>query len=118
MRRTYTRDPARHNLAPLRHERVQHLHIFVIDIVDLLDAEPAYFLAPEILLLLSRNRFIAARGPLRGAAWSSFRFSHYATSPPFGRPGMGPPGASVNAAASAGCAGAGVAGDRKSTRLN
>src|ERR1019366_2340147 len=76
VRRAHARNAARHDLAPLRHEGVQHLHVLVVDIVDLLDAEPAYLLAPEILLLLGGNRLVAARGALRRAAWSSFRFRH------------------------------------------
>src|ERR1039457_70127 len=76
MRRAHARNAARHNLAPLRYEGVQHLHVLVVDIVDLLDAEPANLLAPEILFLLGGNRLVAAGGALRRAAWSSFRFRH------------------------------------------
>src|ERR1035438_8723218 len=76
VRRAHARYTARHDLTPLRHAGVQHLHVLVVDIVDLLDAEPAYLLAPEILLLLGGNRLVAARGTLRRAAWSSFRFRH------------------------------------------
>ena len=71
MRRANARDAARNDLAPLRHEGVQQLHVLVVDVVDLLDAEAADFLAPEILLLLRGDGFVAAGGPLRGAAWSS-----------------------------------------------
>src|SRR5689334_13262490 len=63
---------ARHDLAALGHEGVQQLHILVVDVVDLLDAEAAYLLAPEILFLLRGDGLVAARGPLAGAAWSSF----------------------------------------------
>ena len=56
------RDPPRHDLAALGDKRVQHLDVFVVDVVDLLDAEAAYFLAPEILLLPREPRFVAAGG--------------------------------------------------------
>src|SRR5205085_10586086 len=51
-------------------------HVLVVDIVDLLDAEAAHLLAAEILLLLSGNCLVAARGPLSRAARSSFGFWH------------------------------------------
>src|SRR5207245_567440 len=54
-RSAYARDAARNDLTPLGDERVQHLDVLVIDVVDLLDAEPASFLAPEILLLLRNH---------------------------------------------------------------
>ena len=69
-------DAARDDLAALRHEGVQQLHVFIVDVVDLLDAEPADFLPPEILFLLRGDGFIATRGPLARAAWSSFKFGH------------------------------------------
>ena len=59
-----TGDAAGNNRAPLGDERVEHLDVFVVNVVDLLDAEPAYLLAPEILLLLRGNRLVAAGGPL------------------------------------------------------
>ncbi len=63
MRSANTGDTARRDLAPLADECVQHLRVFVIDVVDLLDAEPAHFLAPEILLLRG-DRLVAPGGPL------------------------------------------------------
>src|SRR5450759_2159179 len=54
-----TRDAAWHDLTPLGNEPVQHLDVFVIDVVDLLNAEAAHFLAPEILLLLRQHRLVA-----------------------------------------------------------
>src|ERR1700687_3961212 len=72
MRGANAGDAARDDLAALRHKGVQQLYILVIDVVDLLDAEPANFLAPEICFLLRGDGLIAARGPLTGAAWSSF----------------------------------------------
>ena len=65
-----TGDAARHDLAALGDERHEHPHVFVIDIVDLLDAETAHFLAPEILLLGSQ-RLVAAGGALRSAHGTS-----------------------------------------------
>ena len=64
MRRADAGNTARDDLAALGHEGVQQLQIFVIDVVDLLDAEPADFLAPEILLLLGSD----GRRPLRSAS--------------------------------------------------
>src|SRR5579863_8544129 len=67
MGRAHARDPPRHNLAALGHKGVQHLHIFVIDVIDLLHAEPAHLLAPEILLFLRGDRLVAAGGALSRA---------------------------------------------------
>src|SRR3954466_15338542 len=66
MRGTDAGNPARSNFAALGHKAVQHLHVFVIDVVDLFDAEPVHFLAPEILLLTGCNRFVPTGRPLRG----------------------------------------------------
>src|SRR5581483_12016315 len=81
MRRAHARDAPRYDLAPLRDEAVQQFRVFIIDVVDLLDAEPADFLAPEILLLLRGDRFVAAGRPLRRAARSSSGFRHGLFSP-------------------------------------
>src|SRR5579863_8377253 len=62
MRRANTGDAARHDLPALGNKRREHSHVFIIDVVDLFHAEPAYFLAPEVLLL-GGQRFIAAGGP-------------------------------------------------------
>src|ERR1700683_1133235 len=67
---------ARDNLAALRHERVEQLHVLVIDVVDLLHAKPANFLATEIRLLLRGYSLVASGGALSGAAGSSFEFWH------------------------------------------
>jgi hypothetical protein len=63
MGRAHSGNTPGRNLAALTHERVQHARVFVIDIVDLLDAEPAHLLAPEILFLSSVG-FIATGGSL------------------------------------------------------
>src|SRR5271157_2420099 len=76
VRRAHARDAARNDLPALRHKGVQHLHVLVIDVVDALHAEAAHLLAPEILLLLRGDRFVAAGGTLSRAAWSSFGFGH------------------------------------------
>src|ERR1039458_1132026 len=76
VRRAYARNAAGDNFSPLRHEGVKHLDVLIVDVVDLLDAEPAHLFAPEILFLLGGNRLVAAGGTLRRAAWSSFRFRH------------------------------------------
>src|ERR1700679_311093 len=70
MRRAYARNTPRRDLPALGNERQQQPHFLVIDIVDLVDAEPAHLLAPEILFL-ARNRFVAAGGTLRAADRSS-----------------------------------------------
>src|ERR1700694_2992104 len=76
MRSAHPGDAPRHDLSTLGDERRQHPHIFVINIVDLLDAETAHFLAPEVLLLGS-HRLVAAGGPLRRADGTSAScFSH------------------------------------------
>src|SRR4051812_17996906 len=79
VRSAHTRNPARDNLAALGHEGVKHLHVLIVDIVDPLDAEPAYLLAPEVLLLAAGDRFIAASGTLAGAdrpSSTTTRFGH------------------------------------------
>src|ERR1035438_1543905 len=70
------RDTARDNLAPLRDEGVQHLDVLVVDVVNLFDAEAANLLAAKVLFFLGGDGFIAAGGPLSGAAWSTFEFWH------------------------------------------
>src|ERR1700733_300274 len=62
MRRANTGDAARHDLPALGNEGREHSHVFIIDIVDLLDTESTNFLAPEVLFL-GGQRFIAAGGP-------------------------------------------------------
>src|SRR5258708_38582378 len=49
MRLAYAGKAARNNLSPLGHELSQQPNVFVVDVVDLLDAELAYFLAAEEL---------------------------------------------------------------------
>src|SRR5580692_2179647 len=76
MRSAYARNPARRDFPAFGNERRKQPHFLVIDIVDLVDAEPAHLFAPEILLL-ARNRFVAAGRTLRAANRSStFLFSH------------------------------------------
>src|SRR5258706_12947677 len=61
-------DAARNDFTPLGDKRVQHLDVFVVDIVDLLHAEAAHLLAPEILLLPREDGFVAAGRALARAA--------------------------------------------------
>src|SRR5579862_8261722 len=68
--RAHARNAARRDLSPLAQERAQQPHVLVVDIVDSVDTKPAHFLAPEILLL-ARDRLVAAGGPLRSADGSS-----------------------------------------------
>src|SRR5690242_21845916 len=58
VRRAHARDAPRNNLPALGHEGVQHFDVFVVDVVDFLDAELGRLLAPEGLLLLRGDRFI------------------------------------------------------------
>src|SRR5258708_36386265 len=58
--RANARETARDNLAAFRHKALQHAHVFVVDVVDLLGAEFAHFFAAE--------KFAAA---IAGAATSS-----------------------------------------------
>src|SRR5258708_10216642 len=59
--RANARETARDNLAAFRHKALQHAHVFVVDVVDLLGAEFAHFFAAE--------QFAA---PLAGpATWSA-----------------------------------------------
>src|SRR5262245_50584858 len=71
VRSAHARNAAGDDLAPFRHERVQQLHVLVIDVVDLLDAETAHLLAPEVLLLAGDDRLVASRRPLPCAAGTS-----------------------------------------------
>src|SRR2546430_6008260 len=57
-------DAARKNLAALRDELLEHLHVFVVDVLELLDAELADALAAVEELLLATLR--AARAALTG----------------------------------------------------
>src|SRR5580698_6770420 len=110
MRSAYARNPARRDLPAFGNERRQQPHFLVIDIVDLVDAEPAHLFAPEILLL-ARDRLVAAGRPLRTADWSSalgFRHDRY----PFVSSVAGAAGATGAAgAAGAGCSAAGAPGN-------
>src|ERR1043165_8825788 len=62
--RAGARDAARQNLAALRHERAQELHVLVVDVVDLVRAELADLAAPEhrtaLAALFVRALFVAA----------------------------------------------------------
>jgi hypothetical protein len=49
MRRTHSGEPPRHDLSTLSHELAEQPVIFVVDVLDLLDAELANFLTPEKL---------------------------------------------------------------------
>src|ERR1700722_3550138 len=82
MRRADTGDAARHDLAPLGNKGREHSHVFIVNIVDLFHAEPAYFLAPEILLL-GGQRFIAAGGPHGSANGTSASLFGHLIHPPF-----------------------------------
>src|SRR5882724_7059389 len=81
VRRAYARNTSRDNLTPFGHKCVKQLHVLVIDVVNLLDAESAHFLAAKVLLLLSGDGFIAARRPLPGAPRPSSGFRHGLTLP-------------------------------------
>src|SRR5690348_8873375 len=75
MGRAHSGNPPRRDFAALGYEVAQHLHIFIVDVVDLLDAKPAHFLTSEILFLSGCNGLISARGALRsryGTAASCF----------------------------------------------
>src|SRR6266511_3327971 len=58
--RAVPRDPARSDLAPLRHELAQHAHVLVVDVVDLVLAEHADL---RLLLLLPALLFFFASLP-------------------------------------------------------
>ena len=64
VRRADAGNAAGHDLAALGDERLQHPDVFVIDVVDLLDAETANLLAPEVLFLSHRGGFVATGGAL------------------------------------------------------
>src|SRR5579863_1516883 len=71
VRGTDARDASRLNLAALRDEGAEHLHVLVADVVDLLDAELAQPLPPEeraptALLPLASRRAAAAAAPALG----------------------------------------------------
>src|ERR1051326_6721957 len=76
VRRANARNPPRNDLTPLGDKSVQQLYVLVVDIVDLLDAEAAHFLSPEVLLFLCGDGFIAAGRPLPRASRSSPGFCH------------------------------------------
>ena len=88
MQRASAGDAARKDLPALRDELLQHLHVFVIDVLELLDAELADALAAvEKLLLAARSARSA------GSATAAFRpsstttrchGSHVVGSPSFG----------------------------------
>src|SRR5438132_4169784 len=59
-------NPARDDLAALRDKGIEQSGVLIVDIVDLLDAEPAHLLAPEVLLL-GGHRLVATGWPLRCA---------------------------------------------------
>src|SRR5947209_13261649 len=63
MGRAHAGQAARHDLAALGHELLQHANVFVVDIVDLLDTEPADLLPAEELS--------AAAAFPAAAAWAS-----------------------------------------------
>jgi len=69
MQRARAGDAARKNLAALRDELLQCLQIFVIDVLELLDAELADALAPiEEFLLSTLRSGTAALSPTRSAS--------------------------------------------------
>src|SRR5581483_11339735 len=77
MRRADAGDAARRDLAALGNKGRKQPHVLVVDIVDLLHAETAHLLAPEVLLA-GRDGFVAAGGALRSADGTSafLLFSH------------------------------------------
>jgi hypothetical protein len=64
MGRTDAGDAAGNDLTALGNERLQHADVLVVDVIDLLDAEPANLLAPEVLFLSNRGGFVATSGAL------------------------------------------------------
>src|SRR4051812_15154634 len=77
VRCAYSGDTPWNDLAALGDKGLQHLDVFVVDVIDLLDAEAAHFLAPEILFLPDRGGLVTARGALRRSNGSStFLFWH------------------------------------------
>src|SRR5712691_10328924 len=62
------RNPARQNLAPLRHEGPQQLHVLVVDVVDFVGAELTDLSAPEQRAPLA-VLFIAGRAAAPAAAF-------------------------------------------------
>src|ERR1700722_19600610 len=106
-------DAAGRDFAALGNEGVQQAHVLVIDVVDFVDAEPAHFFAPEILLL-AHHGFVAAggtRGTADGSAASGFCHNYSFTSVDSGAATGGAPGAAWPGVTAAGSAGrAGMAG--------
>src|SRR5262247_4487046 len=85
MHRAGARDAPRQDLAPLRHEGPQELHVLVIDVVDLVRAELADLPPAEhrpALALLLVARFLVALLAAAAAARSSLSECHgYASIP-------------------------------------
>src|SRR5947207_5537964 len=65
MQRAGSGDAARKDLAPLRDELLQHLHVFVVDVLELLDAElaDAFATIEELLLSTLSARTAGLSGP-------------------------------------------------------
>src|ERR1051325_3571412 len=70
MTRTYARHAPGQNLAALLHELRQNVGAFVVDKVDLLDAELADFLLAKILALPARTPARTSRSA-RATAWTA-----------------------------------------------
>src|SRR4029078_6425227 len=133
---THAGDAAGRDLAALGNEGVQQAHVLVIDVVDFVDAEPAHFFAPEILLL-AHHGFVAAggtRGTADGSGASGFCHNYSFPSVDSGAAAGGAPGppcpgvawpgsagsAGMAGAAAAGIAGAAIGGEagRRAARLS
>src|SRR5947208_106672 len=76
----YSGNAAGSNFAAFRNKRRKETRIFIINVVDFLDAEPAKLLAPEILFL-GRDRFVAAGGAHGSADGSSASLLSHISSP-------------------------------------
>src|ERR1043165_8908711 len=78
--RAGARDAARQNLAALRHERSQELHVLVVDVVDLVRAELADLAAPEeraaLALFLVARLLVSAPAPAPTGASLSKRHDY------------------------------------------
>src|SRR5260370_40360323 len=80
MRGAHARNPPGRDFTALRNEGHQQSRVLVVDIVDLVDAEPAQFLAPEILFLAG-DGLVAAGGALGSADGSSASGFRHVISP-------------------------------------
>ena len=62
-----TRYTARRDFPAFGDEAQKKLRVFIVDVVDLVDAEPAHFFSPEVLLLGRGDGFVATGGRCEAA---------------------------------------------------